>query len=65
MKTLLIFFMINFDGTFTFTKYDEFESKAACEKEVHKFYNDQSDEFEKSWAKCLTKNEIAGELNAF
>lgn len=65
MKIFLILFFLGYDGTLTFYQAETFASHEQCEQvSAHINFDVYGDEFEKTWSKCLTKDEIAGELNA-
>jgi hypothetical protein len=65
MKTFLILFFLGYDGTLTFYQAETFASREQCEQlNAHVNFDAYGDEFQETWSKCLTKDEIAGELNA-
>ena len=65
MKIFLILFFLGYDDTLTFYQAETFASREQCEQVAqHVDFTVYGDEFAETWAKCATKDEIAGEFNA-
>ena len=65
MKIFLILFFLGYDDTLTFYQAEIFTSREQCEQFAqHVDFSVYRDEFAETWAKCVTKDEIAGEFNA-
>jgi len=65
MKIFLILFFLGYDDTLTFYQAETFASREQCEQVAqHVSFDSYGDEFAETWAKCVTKDEVAGEFNA-
>ena len=65
MKIFLILFFLGYDDTLTFYQAETFTSREQCEQVArHVDFSVYGDEFAETWAKCVTKDEVAGEFNA-
>ena len=65
MKIFLILFFLGYDDTLTFYQAETFASREQCEQVAQQVdFSVYGDEFAETWAKCVTKDEVAGEFNA-
>ena len=65
MKIFLILFFLGYDDTLTFYQAETFASREKCEQLAQNVsFEAYGDEFAETWAKCVTKDEVAGEFNA-